>query len=495
MRLANSSLARLPAWVRRPRYDRSGVRAGIVHLGIGAFFRAHGAVYTDDVLCHERDWAIVAASLRSGDTRNALGPQDGLYTLSVRSDEAEDLRVIGSILKVLVAPEDPIALVCAMTDPGVRIVTLTVTEKGYCHDPATGELNEAHPDIQHDLGAPAVPRSAPGIIIEALRHRRANGVQAFSVLSCDNLPSNGAMVRRILTRFAALRDPDLGAYVAADVPCPATMVDRITPATTEEDRVRMAAALTVEDAWPVVTEPFSQWVIEDGFGKGGRPDWDLAGAQFVADVAPYELMKLRLLNGAHSTLAYLGYLAGYETVADVMSNPAFVSLARGVMNEAAPTLPLLSASDLDAYKTALLERFRNPALRHRTWQICMDGSQKLPQRLLGTIRDCLRLGLPFTHLLLGVAGWMRYVVGTDERGAPIDVRDPLAAKLRTLAEKAGPNPRQLASNLLGVEQVFGSDLAVDPRLAEALVPALDMLFTRGARSVVEELAQAHGHKR
>jgi fructuronate reductase len=495
MRLANSSLASLPASVRRPRYDRSDVRAGIVHLGIGAFFRAHGAVYADEVLCHERGWAIVAASLRSADTRDALGPQDGLYTLAVRSAGREDLRVIGSIQKVLVAPEDPVALVRAMADPSVRIVTLTVTEKGYCHDPATGELDEAHADVRHDLGAPAEPRSALGIIVEALRQRRADGVQPFSVLCCDNLPSNGKMVRRILTRFAALRDPNLGAYVAGEVRCPATMVDRITPATTEEDRVRIAGALTMEDAWPVVTEPFSQWVIEDGFAKGGRPDWDSAGAQFVTDVAPYELMKLRLLNGAHSTLAYLGYLAGYETVADVMSNPAFVSLARGVMIEATPTLPMLSVSDLDSYKAALLERFRNPALRHRTWQICMDGSQKLPQRLLGTIRDCLRLGLPFAHLALGVAGWTRYVAGTDERGAPIDVRDPLAAKLRALAEQAGANPRQLAMNLLGVEPVFGSDLARAPRFTEALVAALDMLFTRGARSVVEELAQAHGHQR
>ncbi len=436
-RLSNASLAGLPQSVRRPDYDRSGVTPGIVHLGIGAFHRAHQAVHLDDILLEEPGWGIVGASLRSASTRDALKPQDCLYTLSVRSGEGERLRIIGSVVDVLVAAEEREQLLAAMADRRVRIVSLTVTEKGYCHDPATGRLNEAHPDIRHDLSEPHAPQSAPGLIVEALARRRGAGVAPFTVLTCDNLPSNGRVVKRILDGFAALRDPDLGAYVAGELACPSTMVDRITPATTDEDRERISAALGVDDAWPVVTEPFSQWVIEDHF-PAGRPAFEATGAELVADVAPYEHMKLRLLNGAHSSLAYLGYLAGYEYVSDVMADPGFARFVKALMDEATPTLSVPPSTDISAYKAALIARFENPALKHRTWQIAMDGSQKLPQRLLGTIRDCLKRGLPFGRLALGVAGWMRYVAGVDEKGAAIDVRDPLAAHLRELADGAGP---------------------------------------------------------
>ena len=487
MRLSDKTLPALPASVQRPAYDRASITPGIVHLGVGAFFRAHGAAYTDDVLARDPGWGIVAASLRSPDTRDALNPQDGLYTLAVRSGAGEQLHVIGSISRVLVAPEDPEGLLAAMADPRTRIVSLTITEKGYCHDPATGALNEAHPDIVHDLAMSSTPRAAPGIIVEALRRRRAAGQKPFTVLSCDNLPANGAVTKRILDRFAALRDPDLGAYVAGEVRCPSTMVDRITPATTDQDRANLAQVLAMSDAWPVMTEPFSQWVIEDDFGAG-RPDWDAAGAEFVSDVAPYELMKLRLLNGAHSTLAYLGYLAGYETVSDAMADPAFASLAQGVMAEAMPTLTMPPGTDLDAYRAALIERFRNPALRHRTWQICMDGSQKLPQRLLGTIRDCLRRGLPFAHLALGVAGWMRYVTGTDESGAPIDVRDPLAERLRASADGAGRSPARLVEALTRLEVVFAADLAANPGFLSAVTAAVGDLWNVGSKEAVARLA-------
>lgn len=486
-RLNDTVLKDLPAAVRRPDYDRSRLETGIVHLGVGAFHRAHQAVYTDDVLARDPAWGIVAASLRSPDTFDALNPQNGLYTVSVRSQEGEALRVIGAITRIIVAPEAIDDLLAVMAHPRTRIVSLTVTEKGYCHDPATGALNEKHPDIVHDLANSHRPRSAPGFIVEALRRRQAAGIPPFTILTCDNLPSNGRTVKRVLARYAELVDPDLGAFVANEVACPATMVDRIVPATSDEDRSRIGRMLGVADAWPVITEPFRQWVIEDHFPQG-RPAWEEAGAEFVADVEPYEQMKLRLLNGSHSTLAYLGYLAGYETIADTMADSAFARLVQGLMDEEiTPTLHMPPGADLGSYKRALIERFRNPALRHRTWQIAMDGSQKLPQRLLGTVRDRLRDGAPFGRLALAIAAWMRYVTGLDEKGARIDVRDPMAARLHMLAQRAGTSPERLSSEFLSVKEVFGEDLPADPRFTGAVTDALAQLLAKGARRTVSDL--------
>lgn len=485
MRLCAAALATLPASIRRPSYDRGSVTAGIVHLGIGAFHRAHQAVYTDDILGRDPGWGIVGASLRSAGTRDALEPQDGLYTLAVRSGEGEALRIVGSIGQVLVAPEDPQALLARMSDPRVRIVSLTVTEKGYCHDPATGKLNEDHPDIVSDLANPSAPASAPGFIVEALRRRREAGIPPFTVLTCDNLPSNGRVAKKVIDRFARLRDPDLGAYVEAEALCPSTMVDRIVPATTDSDRAEIAEAAGLSDAWPVVTEPFTQWVIEDRFAAG-RPAWDEAGAEFVADVEPYEHMKLRLLNGSHSLMAYLGYLAGFETISQAIADPGFARLVGGFMDEeVTPTLAVPPGADVTAYKRALLERFGNPALKHRTWQIAMDGSQKLPQRLLATVRDRLKTGAPIDRLALGVAAWMRYVAGTDEAGREIDVRDPMADRLCEIARSAGPDADRLTPALLGVREVFGSDLPADPRFTGPLRTALQRLYADGAKRAVE----------
>ncbi|MGO4572461.1 mannitol dehydrogenase family protein [Microvirga sp. 2TAF3] len=489
-RLNGAALDDLPTQIVRPGYDRSKVTSGIVHLGVGAFHRAHQAVYTDTVLPRHPRWGIVAASLRSPDTRDALEPQDGFYTLSVRSREGEALRVIGSIARVIVAPEAIEDLLGVMSDPRIRIVSLTVTEKGYCHDPATGELNETHPDVIHDLSNSTRPRSAPGFIVEALRRRRSAGVPPFTVMSCDNLPSNGRTVKRVLTRYAKLLDPDLGAFIENEVSFPSTMVDRIVPATTDEDRARIGRALGMDDAWPVITEPFTQWVIEDDF-RQGRPAWEEAGAEFVSDVEPYEHMKLRLLNGSHSTLAYLGYLAGYETVADTMADSAFVRLIEGLMDEeVTPTLHMPPGANLDAYKRALVERFKNPALKHRTWQIAMDGSQKLPQRLLGTVRDRLSKNASIDRLALGVAAWMRYVTGFDEKHAPIDVRDPMAQRLRNLADAAEGDPERLAQKLFGIREIFGDDLPADPCFTHSVTTALARLYMDGARHTVGKLISA-----
>ncbi len=480
-RLSLSTLGMLPKSVALPAYDRSALKTGIVHVGIGAFHRAHQAAYVDDLLAADPNWAITGVDMLGPEVRDALKPQDMLYTHSARSGEGERLRIIGSIVDLIVAAEERERLLATMADPKVRIVSTTVTEKGYCHDPATGELNEAHPGIVQDLKNPHAPGTAPGLIVEALARRRAAGVAPFTMMACDNLPSNGVVARRVFIQFAKLRDADLGAWVEGEIAFPSTMVDRITPATTDEDRERVSAQLGLTDAWPVVTEPFTQWVIEDNFALG-RPAYEAAGAEMVADVEPYELMKLRLLNGAHSSLSYLGYLAGYPFVSDVMADATFARYVAALMEEATPSLDV--PMDLTAYKAALVERFRNPALKHRTWQICMDGTQKLPQRLLGTIRDNLKSGAPFGRLALGVAAWMRYVMGTDEQGKPIDVRDPLAGQLRALADAAGPSAERLAHAFLGVEKVFGADLAADPRFVAAVTERLARLLADGAKHAV-----------
>ncbi len=488
-RLNAQILQHPPAGVRVPAYDRAAVTAGIVHLGIGAFHRAHMAAYVDDLLGRSPNWGIVGASLRRPDTKDALAPQDYLYTLAVRDASGAACRVIGSIIDVMDANTQRAELIALMADPEIRIVSLTVTEKGYCHDPATGELDEKHPDIAHDLAHRDEPISAPGLIVAALQRRILAGTPAFTVMSCDNLPSNGHTCGRIVTRFAELVSPQLAVWVRANVAFPSTMVDRIVPATTEDDRRLVEKATGFEDAWPIVTEPFTQWVIEDRFANG-RPAFETVGAQLVDDVEPSERMKLRMLNGSHSTLAYLGYLAGHQYVADAIGDLAIGKLILGLMTEEViPTLPM-PRERLEAYRDALLARFANPALKHRTWQIAMDGSQKLPQRLLGTIRDRLAAGEGgpgFTRLALGVAAWMRYVTGTDEQGQPIEVKDPMALRLRGIADAAGGNAARLAAGLLEVAEIFGTDLPRSAVFTEEVATHLASLFADGAAKTVAKV--------
>ncbi len=485
-RLSAAFLKSVPANVRVPDYDRATVSAGIVHLGIGAFHRAHMAVYVDDLLAGDPSWGIVGASLRRPDTKEALEPQDGLYTIAVRDAAGTHPRVIGSILSVMDANSQRDDLLALMADPSIRIVSLTVTEKGYCHDPATGELDRTHPDIVHDLANPAAPKSAPGMLVEALARRKAAGLAPFTVMSCDNLPNNGQTAKRIVTTLASLRDAELGKWVEA-VAFPSTMVDRIVPSTTDADRAEIAGLIGAEDAWPIMTEPFTQWVIEDNF-PSGRPGFETVGAQLVDDVEPFEHMKLRMLNGSHSTMAYSGYLGGYEYIADVMGDPAYVKLIHGLMTEEVmPTLDMPGV-DLGGYRDELLERFRNPALKHRTWQIAMDGSQKLPQRLLGTIRDRLKTGQGIERLALGVAAWMRYVTGVAEDGSEIDVRDPHALKMMAIAADAGDDPEALFDGLVGMSEIFGDDLAGNEVFRAAVVGHLTRLFDEGARTSVAKVA-------
>ena len=489
LRLSAANLSALPANVVRPVYDRSALRTGIVHLGIGSFHRAHQAVYTDSVLANgDLRWGIVGASLRNSDTRDALKPQNYLYTLNLRA-ETETLRVIGCLQDILVAPENPAALIETLCQPSVAVVSLTVTEKGYHYDPATRALNEDDANILHDLAQPHAPRTAFGFIAAAILRRRGLGITPFTVLCCDNLPANGRTLYGLLSRYAQLVSPDLGGFVRNEIRCPDTMVDRIVPATTDDDRQHLSETVGIDDLWPVVAEPFTQWVIEDRF-SGARPAWDEAGATFVSDVAPFESMKLRMLNGSHSALAYLGYLAGHDTVAEAMDDDALAGFVEGLMTDTIPTLDLPSNIDVNAYKTSLLTRFRNRALHHRTWQIAMDGSQKLPQRILGPVRDRLAKGLPIEHHALVVAGWMRYVTGIDERGRPIDVRDPLLKSFQERLHGAGGNAVRIVGDLLGLKAIFGDDLPADQRFRQRVTDALSNIYSLGSRQAAVRLARS-----
>lgn len=450
-----------------------------MHLGVGAFCRAHTAMYIDTILPIDPSWGMIGASLKRPDTRDALAPQDFLYTLVERGETGTKGRIIGSLLDVHDGARQRDALIAATAHPRIRVVSLTVTEKGYCHDPATGQLDGNHPDIRHDLEHPDTPVSAPGLMVKAIEMRRRASVAPFTVLCCDNLPSNGKTVARIVTAFAALRSDELASYVESHVAFPCTMVDRIVPATTEDDRELTGKTTGLRDRWPVVTEPFTQWVVEDQFATT-RPPLERAGVQFVEDVRPYELMKLRMLNASHSTLAYLGYLAGYEYVNIAIANPTLQKLVYELMtDEVMETLPN-GLGNLGDYRDALIKRFRNPALHHRTWQIAMDGSQKLPQRLLGTIRDRLAAGLPITRLSLAVAAWMRFVTGVGENGERIDVKDPLAPKLRIIADTAKGSPRELVEGLLGVPEVFGTDLPYNQAFRTSLLRHMTSLYQHGA---------------
>ena len=480
-----STEAGLPA--DHPRLQPSGAlrpAAAIVHLGLGAFFRAHGARYiADAVALSGGDWGIIGVSLQRPDQRDKLAPQGFAYTAVEMAPDGLKPRVIEVVRDVLVAPEDPEAVLAAMAGPAIRLVTLTVTEKGYCHIPATGRLNREHPGIVHDLGDLSRPQTVPGFIVAALARRRETGAGPLTVMSCDNLPENGATLRHVVLEFAGLVDKDLAGWIEAEVAFPSTMVDSIVPATTEADIARVAELTGFHDASPVMHEPFRQWVIENRFA-GPMPDLAAAGAELVGDVRPHELMKLRCLNGSHSALAYLGYLDGRETIGDTVAVPAFADFVatlwqREIIGSFAPP----PGADPAAYCAALLERYRNPAIRHRTWQIAMDGSQKLPQRLLGTVADNLAAGRPVACLATAVAAWMRYVSGTGLAGQPIDVRDPLADRLR--AEQAGlDSAAARVGALLAMDAVFPAALAGDGRFRSAVVQALETIEGQGVRAAL-----------
>jgi len=496
-RLNDTTVGTLPAAVMRPAYDRRALKTGIVHLGIGAFMRAHMAAATEAAIAAgDLRWGLTGVSLRQADTRDALAPQDGLYTLAIRDADAQGqprqrLQVIGAVRNLLVAPENPRAVLEAIAAADTRIVSLTVTEKGYCHDPATGALRLDHPDIAHDLAHPHAPRSAIGMLVLGLRLRHAQGHGPLTLMSLDNLPANGRVLRAAVLRFAEEIDSTLRTWVECQCRFPCSMVDRIVPKTTDTDRATVSAALGCVDAWPVLGEPFFDWAVEEEFAAG-RPDWTLGGARFVQDAEPFERLKLRMVNGTHSSLAYLGAMAGWHTVDQAIAQPALRTHIEALMrDEIEPTLPALPGLDLVAYRHNLLARYANPALAHRTQQIAMDGSQKLPQRLLGTLRDRLALQLRVTRMALGLAAWMHYLRGVDELGQSYPIDDPHAAALTALYQQSlaqGVNP-QAVQAMLAYAPVFG-DLAGNAPLTTALVPLLRSLQANGVAATLD--AVNHG---
>ncbi|WP_293840666.1 mannitol dehydrogenase family protein [Sphingopyxis sp.] len=412
----------LPASVQVPAYDRAAQAAGIVHIGIGAFHRGHQAVYTDDVMnAGDRDWGIIGVSLRSGNVAAQLNPQDGLYTVSTRSTAGTDLRLIGAVQRVLVAADDPQAVIDAIAAPTTHVVSFTVTEKGYLRGPC-GALDQA---------AARGPSSLYRFVGAGLAARHASGLPGLTLLSCDNLAGNGAVLRALMRQYLAAAHPDLVDWFNTECRCAATMIDRIVPATTDADLAAIATEIGVRDEGAVVTEGFSQWVIEDDFA-GPRPRWEAVGVELVADIAPYETVKLRMLNGAHSALAYIGLGRGHHFVHQAVADPEIRPVIERLMrNEAAPTIDAAPGQDLAAYADALLDRFANPALNHRLIQIAMDGSQKVPQRWLETLAWHQARGARCPSLDAAITAWINFLRSDH----PID--DPLGEKLREAA--AGPD--------------------------------------------------------
>jgi fructuronate reductase len=480
-RLSERTLPETPPEVLRPDYDRASTRVGTVHFGPGAFHRAHQAFYFDRLLERDRSRAVCAVSLKTPSVRDALAPQDGLYTLMER-DVVPTVRVIGAIRELLVAAEEPEAVSGRLSAPGTSLVTITVTEKGYCLDGA-GELDFDHPDIAHDLLTPEAPRSLVGWLVRGLQLRHERGLSPYLVVSCDNLSNNGSTLRRAVLAFASHRDRALAGWIEERARFPRTMVDSITPATDAELRSRVAQALRLQDAWPIQREPFVQWVVEET-DFTGQPDWASVGVTLSRDVSAYERAKLRLLNGAHSTLAYLGLLAGLETVAQAMAQPALRAFVERLMLE--DIQPTLAGGprgeELAAYRQSILRRFENPAMRHQLGQIAWDGSQKLPIRILGTVADAVRAHRPLARLALPMAAWMHFIRMRANSATPIV--DPLGEQLAACGRHATGDSQHDVPMFLVLPGVFSAELAGNARFVQALGTAYDLIAKRGPLAAV-----------
>lgn len=492
-RLSASTVAAVLEEVERPGYVPSEHGVGIVHIGVGAFHRAHQAVYTDSAIGYSGgNWRIAGVALRTNKAASQLNPQDGLYTLVTKDQDTTRFRVIGSIDGVSNAYLDSQSAISRMLDEQTRIVSLTITEKGYFRESATGDLDESADDIRADLRHPWQPRTAIGCLVEALRRRKNDGSAPFTVLSCDNLPGNGLATKHVVEQYAGLVDATLAAWINENVSFPSTMVDRICPSTTEEDLVAGRAAIGFRDEALVVAEPFSQWVVEDSF-PGGRPKWEAAGVELVDDVSAYETAKLRLLNGSHSTLAYLGALAGDEFIHQVLERPfveAFID--RLMLREIAPTLPSNPNGSDQKYLTVIKSRFRNSSLPHRVQQVAMDGTQKLAQRILIAAERRLAMNGCVDAICLSVALWLRYVTLTDDIGRAVPVDDPLVDDLRELPRSASVDSELVVERALAMSNVFGAQLRSSATFREALSRALNEIVSHGAEDAVRRFMARDG---
>jgi fructuronate reductase/mannitol 2-dehydrogenase len=478
--LSDGSLAEYAGTVRVPGYDRAELVPSIVHIGVGGFHRAHQAIYLDDLAeLGETGWGVVGVGLHRPQMGEVLTAQDCLFTVVERGPGHESARVIGSLVDYLYAPEDPEAVLRALADPRTRIVTLTITGAGYLVDD-TGRFQADDPDVQHDLASPLRPCTVTGYLTEALDRRRRAGDAPFTVLSCDNLPDSGAAARTAVVAHAALREPVLAAWIEENVTFPSGMVDRITPETSPQMRDDIEETVGIADRWPVVTEPFSQWVVEDAFCNG-RPALERVGVQFVDDVGPYKLIKARMLNGGHSALGYLGALAGHTRTDEAMADPVVRTIVERMLGEEVqPLMPRVLGVDPAEYRRTTLERFANPAIGDTLARLCRRGSVKMPSYLLPSLREAREHGRPRAMLVLAVAAWLLYLRGADLAGQPIEVVDPRADELCGLARQGGDDPRVL----LGLRSVFGS-LRDDPQLVAEIGDALRVLSHYGLEAAVE----------
>ncbi len=485
-RLGNALLPRLSKRVQTPTYDRAALRHHTVHIGVGAFHRAHQAVYLDDLL-HMPDeprWGECGLGVLPGDSRmrDALKGQDCLYTVVEKSAEAQHARIIGSITDFILAPDDRTRAIETLAAPDTRIVSLTITEGGYFIDEGTRTFTAGHPDIRHDLANPDEPVTSIGFIAAALDRRRLRNLPPFTLMSCDNLQGNGDVLKSVMLAYTALRDPKLEQWIAAKVAFPNSMVDRITPATTPEDGIALKARYGYDDAWPVMTESFKQWVIEDHFCSG-RPAWEKAGAELVTDVAPYELMKMRLLNGSHLAMAYLGALTGYTYVHEVMHDPLFVTFIQQFMEEVTPVVPVIPGTDVVQYKATLIERFANPGIHDQVTRICSEGSAKMPKWVLPSIVELLAKGRPVPLLSLVIASWLHYFQAkTDEKNHPLDIVDARAAELRATATAGGTDPR----SMLAIRSIFGEALPANRAFVQQVEQALIALSKQSASATIRQ---------
>lgn len=486
--LSNRALTRLPAQVKRPEYERGGIRKAIVHLGVGGFHRAHQAVYTDSVIAAgDRSWGICGAGIMERDAamRDALAPQDYLYTVVARTAESEEARVVGSIIDFTLGANGSKGVIARLADPETRIISLTVTENGYHFRGDTGELDFESPVIQSDLRDPRHPKSVIGYLAECLRLVRAEGRRPPTVLSCDNLPHNGRRLRGLVTAYARRIDPELAAFIDGEVSFPCTMVDRITPATRDRDRVYLREHFGIEDRWPVFCEGFIQWVIEDDFPLG-RPDWSTGGAQFVADVIPYELMKIRLLNGSHSALSYLAYLLGHRDVDKAMADPLVAEFVTGYMGEIEPTVGAVPGIDLRQYRKTLIARFSNPAISDQVARLAMEGSRKIPNSVADPLRELLSRNLPVSHIAFAIAAWIRFLAGKDESGAPIEIDDPYRDRIMAAAAES----IESAAPFLAMQEVFPEQIAANTRFVESVTRYLREIRRLGVKGALVARSKA-----
>lgn len=467
-----------------PRYQPDEHGTGIVHLGPGAFHRAHQAFYTDEVLArHGGDWRMTEISLRSTTVVDDLTAQDGLYTVLVRDGHATRAHVIGSIAAAIAASRDPRAAMAALASPQTRVVTVTVTEKAYGIDRTTRQVQADHPAIAHDLARPDSPGGVIGLLLWAIRQRRSRGIMPFTVLCCDNLPSNGKLLQAGVCDMAQRLDPPLASWIAAHVPFPCSMVDRITPASTKQTLADAAQATGCEDLAAVETEPFSMWVMEDHFSMG-RPVWEDAGALMVSDVAPYEHMKLRMLNGTHSLLAYAGHVAGYQYVRDAMRDTHLAQAADRHMQAAAGTLQPLAGVDFGHYAAELHARFANPAMAHECWQIAMDGTEKLPQRVLQAAQDCLAAKSDVRPFALATAAWMRYCLGVTDAGNRYALRDPREAEIAQAIQGNERDAQALCASLMALPGLFPGALRHSAAWGATVSGYLGIMLARGMRAAL-----------